>query len=283
MRARLASLLPSVDDSAAAGTNPPFDLAMENPMTRTRSQQRTTAVAGVRDCILLDDIGQPLQARIARVLIALIPRFRRTFTMLQDDTTIVDVLEEAGRRLVKREARFGPVDRLHAYAWVTLASVAASLLRRGPARLDRQSVPVGDHGTPVTRLVATTGTAAQIERGILIRELIDKLPESQRVASLLRLEGFTSQEIADRRGCSAAAVNVLLSRARQRLRQLAGTCPTAPNSRAHESHERDDALTRTPRRMRRVPSEVPGEVPGVILDQAVSVSSERFPPHAASD
>lgn len=187
-------------------------------------------VADSRDYILLDECGRQLDDRLAGVLMNLIPRFKRTFKMFRDDTTIVDVIEEAGRRIAQREARFGPVERIHSYAWVTLVSAATTLLRRGPARLEGQGARAGGSGRMAASLVATIGTAEQIERAILIREMLDHLPLNQRRVCLLRLEGFTSREIARNRGCSAAAVNNVLWRARLRLRQLACASGIHPNS-----------------------------------------------------
>ena len=241
-------------------------------MKRTTSQPLQPA-AVAPDCVLLDEDGRPLNPRLAGALVALIPRFRRTFNVLRDDATIVDVIEEAGRRIAHRETRFGPVDRLHSYAWVTLTSVATSLLRRGSARLEGHSPIAGGSGPLAARLVATTGTAEQIQRAILIRELLGHLPPHQRFVCLLRLEGFTSQEIADRRGCTAVAIDVLLSRARLRLRRLVSTDCSAPPSAAQASQARqtvESAARRGRSSGRRGPRHTP-------------TSDERFHPQVASD
>jgi len=250
-------------------------------MKRTTSQPLAPA-AVAPDCMLLDEDGRPLNPRLAGALVALIPRFRRTFNILRDDATIVNVIEEAGRRIAQREARFGPVDRLHSYAWVTLVSAATSLLRRGPARLEGHSLVAGGRARLAASLVATTGTAEQIERAILIREMLDQLPQNQRLVILLRLEGFTIQEIADRRGCSAASVNMHLWRARLRLRQLVRTHGAAPARDAHPS-ETGRTVLRQARDRRSVPRRVSVETGGVQCDRVAYRSDERFCPQVASD
>jgi RNA polymerase sigma factor (sigma-70 family) len=251
-------------------------------MKRTTFQPRASAVADARDCILLDDFGRPLNPRLTSVLVALIPRFRRTFNTLRDDATIVDVIEEAGRRIAQREARFGPVDRLHSYAWVTLVSAATSLLRRGPARLEGHSPRAGGSARLAASLVATTGTAEQIERAILIREMLDQLPQNQRLAILLRLEGFTLQEIADRQGSTTASVNMHLWRARWRLRELVRAHGAAPASDAQSSETGRTARPQAPGR-RRVSRRAPAETVRVLCDHAAYKSDERFHSQVASD
>ena len=52
---------------------------------------------------LVDRDGKPLAAHIDGVLAGLVGRLRQHFPALQDDVTVVDVMEEAGRRLARRE------------------------------------------------------------------------------------------------------------------------------------------------------------------------------------
>src|SRR4051812_25732334 len=89
---------------------------------------------------LVDHTGQPLPQHIADALVRLIPRLQREFPLLRDPALLMDVLEEAGRRILKRETRSGPIEHLHGYAWVTLRSVARSWLRRGSSRLTLNTI-----------------------------------------------------------------------------------------------------------------------------------------------
>src|SRR5712671_6728897 len=85
--------------------------------------------------MLVDETGHPLSPHVADALVSLVPRFHREFPLIQDQSVLTDFLEEAGRRIVKRERRSGPIEHLHGYAWVALRSVARSWLRRGSSRL----------------------------------------------------------------------------------------------------------------------------------------------------
>ena len=70
--------------------------------------------------LLLDEYGQPLSTRLQDVLLPLAARLRRQFPSLNDDCTLTEVLEESGRRIAAREERKGPLDNVHAYAWVVV-------------------------------------------------------------------------------------------------------------------------------------------------------------------
>ena len=71
---------------------------------------------------LLDESGNPFNTRVEGVLSYLVPRCQRQFPALRDDLALTEVLEEAGRRIARREARSGPIEKLHGYAWVTIRS-----------------------------------------------------------------------------------------------------------------------------------------------------------------
>ena len=87
--------------------------------------------------LLLDEYGQPLSTRLQDVLLPLAARLRRQFPSLNDDCTLTEVLEESGRRIAAREERKGPLDNLHAYAWVVVRRMAA--LRVDAAQVVRLS------------------------------------------------------------------------------------------------------------------------------------------------
>ena len=121
---------------------------------------------------LLDSNGKPLADRIQKVLGRLLPRLRRQFPGLQDDVTLTEVMEEAGRRIVSREERGGPIDKLHGYAWVTVRSVATSQMRRGSVRLMQKTLESEASYAKLASVPAGSGTAEQIERNILLREAL---------------------------------------------------------------------------------------------------------------
>lgn len=171
---------------------------------------------------LLDSDGKPLSDHIQRALGRLLPRLRRQFPSLEDDVAVTEVMEEAGRRIALREERGGPIEKLHGYAWVTIRSVATSRMRRGSIRLIQRTLePEASHAR-LAAVPAASGTPEEIERAILLREVLDLLsPEEKRVC-IWKKAGFSSQEIAEHQGRSVAAVDTLFSRAKAKLRKALG-------------------------------------------------------------
>jgi DNA-directed RNA polymerase specialized sigma24 family protein len=74
----------------------------------------------------------------------------------------------------------------------------------------------------VSRLQAWDGSAEQIERDILLREIEGCLtPEEARIFHLKAL-GFSSDEIARHRGSSVNSVDKVMSRLKQKIHALTG-------------------------------------------------------------
>lgn len=181
---------------------------------------------------LLDDHGQPFDARIESVLSRLLPRLRREFPAIQDEVAQVEVLEEAGRRLVVREERTGPIEKINGYAWVAIRSIAMSRLRQGQGRLLQRTLGADASEAVLSRVAALDGSAEQVERRILLREVLATLtPDEQRVC-LWRFMGFSSQEIARRRGSTATAVDMLFFHAKEKIRRTIGVQHSEPNQTA---------------------------------------------------
>jgi DNA-binding CsgD family transcriptional regulator len=66
------------------------------------------------------------------------------------------------------------------------------------------------------------GSAEEIERGILLREVLAHLSPEERLICMWKKAGYSSQEIAEYQGRSVSAVDTLLCRARQKIRRLLG-------------------------------------------------------------
>jgi RNA polymerase sigma factor (sigma-70 family) len=171
---------------------------------------------------LLDEHGQPLDPRIEQALVSLVPKFQRDFPVLRDDFTLVEIFEEAGRRIENREKGAGRIERRHGYAWVTRRSIATSRLRRGEGRMAPRTLAAEEGAAALDATPTREGTADQIERTILLREVLDTLTPDERLVCIWKKAGFSSQEIANRRGGTAAAVDTMLSRVRQKVRRLLG-------------------------------------------------------------
>ena len=184
----------------------------------------------LRNLRLLDERGDPLSARIEGVLIRLLPRLQRQFPALQDEVALTEVFEEAGRRIANREQRAGPIEKLHGYAWVTLRSVATSWMRRGSSRLTQRTLGADESQAALSTVATEAGTPEQVERDILLREVFAQVTADERMVCIWKKAGFSSQEIAQYRGSSAAAVDTLFSRAKQKIRRILGVQDSGEDS-----------------------------------------------------
>src|SRR5438105_13316359 len=180
---------------------------------------------------LLDERGNPLSTRVESALRSLVPQLRRQFPPVQDELELTEILEKAGHRIAAREQRSGPIEKLHAYAWVTLRSVVMSWMRRSSHRLTQHTISSEAAEAVLSTVPASSDTAEQIEQQVLLREAMDRLSEGEWIVCNLKMLGYSSEEIAKRRHSSTAAVNMVFSRATQKLRRVLG---------AHETDAPDD-------------------------------------------
>lgn len=170
----------------------------------------------------IDFNGSFLPERIQRVLDDLSPRLRRQFPALQDDAVLAEVLEEAGRRLVLRETRGEAIERLHSYAWVTLRSVATSRMRLGATQVLQRTLRSEASQARLASSQAVVGSVAEIERRILLREILAHLSREERLICVWKKAGFTTEQIARFQGRSVTAVDTIFCRAKQKIRRLLG-------------------------------------------------------------
>ncbi|HYN09674.1 MAG TPA: hypothetical protein VES67_19995 [Vicinamibacterales bacterium] len=171
---------------------------------------------------LLDESGRPLSPHIEQALVSLVPKFQRHFPAFRDEPSLIDVLEEAGRKIDRREKRSGRIERLHPYAWVTLRNVATSRLRRGDGRLTQLTLASEESEAALEATPARAGGPEEIERRILLGQVFETLTPEERLVCVLKKAGFSSREIAARRGGTAAAINIMLWRVRRKVRRLLG-------------------------------------------------------------
>jgi DNA-directed RNA polymerase specialized sigma24 family protein len=170
----------------------------------------------------IDFNGSFLPERVQRVLEDLSPRLQRQFPALQDDAVLADVLEEAGRRIVRRETRSGAIDKLHAYAWVTLRSVAASHSRLGATQVMQRTLRSEAGQARLASSPAVFGSVEEIERRILLGEVLAHLSREERLICVWKKAGFTTEQIAHFLGRSVTAVDTIFCRAKQKIRRLLG-------------------------------------------------------------
>ena len=169
---------------------------------------------------LLDEHGHPLDPRIEEALRGLVPKFRRRYPGVVDEQELTAILEKAGQRIAAREQQSGPIERLHAYAWVALKHVAVSWMRLGSNRITQLSVGSEAGATVLARVPTKSGTPEEIEQRIWLREAMEHLTEDEWRVCNLKMLGYSGDEIARRRGSSTDAVNMVFSRATKKLREL---------------------------------------------------------------
>ena len=169
---------------------------------------------------LLGDDGNPLDQRVETVLHRLVPRIKRQFPALQDDVSLVDVLEEAGRRIVARERRSGPLVNFYGYAWVTIRSVAISRMRRRSVRMLQNTLQSEVGERLLNSMPSPTCTAEDIERRVLLQELLATLPQEERLVLKWKASGISSELIASRLQRTVSSVDTIYFRAKGKLRRL---------------------------------------------------------------
>ena len=146
---------------------------------------------------LLDRRGQPYAERVLRLLKRLEVRLRREFPQLPE-VTIAKILQTAAPRLAAIEQGKSSLTKRQADARLTVRKIAASELRRASATLDSG-------------------------RNVQLRKVLAKLSRQERLVCIWKAAGFSSDEIAIYQGCSAASVDILFARAKQKLRRLLRT------------------------------------------------------------
>jgi DNA-binding CsgD family transcriptional regulator len=165
--------------------------------------------------LLLDEYGQPLSTRLQSALLPLAPRLQRQFPALNDDCTLTEVLEESGRRIASREERKGPLDNLHAYAWVVARRMAALRLRCGEWAIANATLTGAAGELALREMPSGFATSEQIFNDILCQELVAHLTPTERRIAKGKEAGQSDDEIA--RGCGTSSRTV--SNAWRRLKR----------------------------------------------------------------
>jgi RNA polymerase sigma factor (sigma-70 family) len=167
----------------------------------------------------VDEAGEPLDQHVQEVLRALLPRFRRDFPTIRDETIIADIMESAGRRVAAAERRLGrrlEKSELAPYAFVTIRSVAVSRVRLNS--FAQANAELTESTGILSAVPATIGSPEAMEREILLREILAMLAPEERRIVILKSAGFSSEEIGERVGASASSVDMQYSRLRARIR-----------------------------------------------------------------
>ena len=166
----------------------------------------------------LDQAGNPLPDRIQSALDELLPRLRRKFRVIRDEVVLTEIMEQAGQKLLNREARGGRIDQLYGFAWVTVYRVAISRLRRSPYLLEQPTTDSTKRA--LSRLTSERSSPAAIERGVLASQVLDRLSQRERMIAIWKRSGFSSREIAEKLEMSVPAVDTTFCRLRQKVQKL---------------------------------------------------------------
>jgi DNA-directed RNA polymerase specialized sigma24 family protein len=185
-----------------------------SPACKTRPRQHASTYT------LLDQHGRPVPARIHDALLPLIPALVKWFPVLADEVLLLDTLERAARKLCRRERLSGPIAQIEVYAWVVLHRTATWRTRYRDGRLAQVLLESRVRSASLPSIPGRIGSAEQIESAVLWREVLAHLSADERRVFLLKRDGWTSEEIAQMRGGTAASVNTLFWRARRRIREL---------------------------------------------------------------
>ncbi len=168
--------------------------------------------------MLVDARGRPFAPRIEQSLLGLYGRLRRRFPQLREEVVLAEVLEEAGRRIVRHEEQRGELANLHGFTWVVVRSVAVSYSRRRSQKLAGLTSSGQRSEISLATAVSSRDTADDIERAVLRAELLNRLNEKDREVFEMKEAGFSSAEIALHQGRSRSAVDTSYCRAKVRIR-----------------------------------------------------------------
>ncbi len=144
------------------------------------------------------------------------PLYNFVYRHLGDRALAEDVTQETFLQIYRSASRFEP--RARVSSWIFRIAFNLSLNeseRRGRLRL--REAPITDKHQYADG--NSTTAVAKFELEQQITRLLDRLPDRQRAALLLRVnEGLSYREIAEVLGLSVQSVESLIFRARQQLR-----------------------------------------------------------------
>ena len=109
---------------------------------------------------------------------------------------------ESGRRIAAREERKGPLDNLHAYAWVVVRRMAALRLRHDQWAVASGALTSAQSERALRGMPTGFGTSEQIYDDILYKELLAHLNPMERQIAKGKNAGQSDDEIA--RGCGTS-------------------------------------------------------------------------------
>jgi RNA polymerase sigma-70 factor (ECF subfamily) len=143
------------------------------------------------------------------------------FRYVGDHEEAEDLAQEAFLRVYEARYRYRPTARFSTYLYRVVANVCLDAQRRRQAR-PVESLEALEEGGPLEdkRSPSPHEAVERRELQATVRAAIASLPSRQRLAVILhRYEGLSYREIAEALDCSVSAVETLLHRAKQSLKE----------------------------------------------------------------
>lgn len=137
------------------------------------------------------------------------------YRLLENAEDAEDLIQEAYLKLWSKREELTLISNPEAFAVTLVKNMCFDLLRSGKYLSDRQHLPLTD----AQNALSADGREAK-DDAQLVRTLIARLPQQQRMVMMLRdVKGCSYEEVERLTGLNAVNVRVLLSRARKKIRE----------------------------------------------------------------
>ena len=136
------------------------------------------------------------------------------FRILRDEEETRDALQDLMVKLWNKRDELKNCDNPSAYIYTVARNLSFDLLKK------RRPVNLNEHDEPKMLLLKSEDSSEAKERLQEVRKVISQLPEKYREVICLRdIDGFEFEEIKELTGYEVPYIRVLLSRARQRVKE----------------------------------------------------------------
>lgn len=141
--------------------------------------------------------------------------YRIAYRIVRDESMVEDILQETFIKLWNSRDKIDGIDNKEAYAIIILKNTSLDFLRK-----DRADKYAQEYDLQISTRESLPVEIEVRDQLTLVRHLINKLPEQQKLVFELRhLEEYEMDEISQSTGLSLVNVRVILSRARKTIRE----------------------------------------------------------------
>lgn len=139
--------------------------------------------------------------------------YRIAYRIVQDSGFAEDMVQDAFIKLWNNKENMNNVNNTEAYAIIILRNTCLDYLKKTKHDYyDNYDIDVAE----------TISLSKQIElrdEASLVRKLINKLPDKQKVVMMKHWDGYSDDEISDATGLSPGNIRVILSRTKKTIRE----------------------------------------------------------------